>query len=157
MYLAPTCFSSSLPSSGRFLDPPELLEIQIEWVVYHIMCGYMTCVPDCCGSGTTAIRCWYVYGRVTGCHTKYVYLLFTAMEKPLLETLLTDSLALWPSENFDSLIKDAPFSLLNVLCCHLINYISHTSYSSFSSHVSLGLPLLLSSGLLSNICVTVLP
>jgi hypothetical protein len=33
--LAPTCFGSSLPSSGSFLDPSELPEIQIEWVVYH--------------------------------------------------------------------------------------------------------------------------
>jgi hypothetical protein len=40
--LAPTCFGSSLPSSGSFLDPPELIEIQIEWVVYHIMCDYVT-------------------------------------------------------------------------------------------------------------------
>jgi hypothetical protein len=32
--LALTCFGSSLPSSGSFLDPSELLEIQIEWVVY---------------------------------------------------------------------------------------------------------------------------
>jgi hypothetical protein len=45
--LAPTCFSSSLPSSGSFLEPPELLEIRIGWVMYHIMCGYVTCVPDC--------------------------------------------------------------------------------------------------------------
>jgi hypothetical protein len=45
--LAPTCFGSSLPSSGSLLDPPELPEIQIEWVVYHIMCGYVVCVPDC--------------------------------------------------------------------------------------------------------------
>jgi hypothetical protein len=44
--LAPTCFGSSLPSSGSFLDPSELLEIQIEWMVYHIMCGYVTCVSD---------------------------------------------------------------------------------------------------------------
>jgi hypothetical protein len=29
--LAPTCFGSSLPSSGIFLDPSELLEIQIEY------------------------------------------------------------------------------------------------------------------------------
>jgi hypothetical protein len=29
--LAPTCFGSSLPSSGSFLDPSELLEIQISW------------------------------------------------------------------------------------------------------------------------------
>jgi hypothetical protein len=43
----PTCFGSSRPSSGSFLDPPDLLEIQIEWVVYHILCGYVTCVPDC--------------------------------------------------------------------------------------------------------------
>jgi hypothetical protein len=48
--LAPTCFGSSLPSSGNYLDPSELPEIQIEWAVYHIMCGYVTCVPDCRGS-----------------------------------------------------------------------------------------------------------
>jgi hypothetical protein len=45
--LPPTYFSSSLPSSGNFLDPSELLEIQIKWVVCHIICGYMTCVPEC--------------------------------------------------------------------------------------------------------------
>jgi hypothetical protein len=45
--LAPTCFISSLPSSGSFLDPSELLEIQTEWVVYHIICGYVACVPEC--------------------------------------------------------------------------------------------------------------
>jgi hypothetical protein len=28
--LAPKCFGSSLPSSGSFLDPSELLEMQIE-------------------------------------------------------------------------------------------------------------------------------
>jgi hypothetical protein len=33
--LASTCFGSSLPSSWSLLDPPELLEIQIGWVVYH--------------------------------------------------------------------------------------------------------------------------
>jgi hypothetical protein len=32
--LAPKCFGSSLPSSGNFLDPYELFEIQIDWVVY---------------------------------------------------------------------------------------------------------------------------
>jgi hypothetical protein len=48
--LAPTYFGGCLPSSGSFLDPSELLEIQIKWVVYYIMCGYMSCVPDCCGS-----------------------------------------------------------------------------------------------------------
>jgi hypothetical protein len=47
--LAPTCFGSSLPSSGIFLDLSELLEIQIEWVVYNIMCGYVACVPECRG------------------------------------------------------------------------------------------------------------
>jgi hypothetical protein len=46
----PTCFGSSLPSSGSFLDPFELLEIKIEQVAYHIMCGYVACVPDCRGS-----------------------------------------------------------------------------------------------------------
>jgi hypothetical protein len=55
--LAPTCFGSSLPSSRSFLDPPELLEIQIECVVYHIMCGYVACVPNYRGFvETTAIR-----------------------------------------------------------------------------------------------------
>jgi hypothetical protein len=48
--LAPTCFGSSLPSSGSFLDPSEILEIQIELVVYRIMCGYVACVLDCRGS-----------------------------------------------------------------------------------------------------------
>jgi hypothetical protein len=33
--LSPTCFGSSLPSSGNFLGSSELLEIQIEWVVCH--------------------------------------------------------------------------------------------------------------------------
>jgi hypothetical protein len=68
---ASKCFGSSLPSSGSFLDPPELLEIQIDLLVYHIMCCYVTSVSDCCVSaccvsqlsqmvdttdGTTAIR-----------------------------------------------------------------------------------------------------
>jgi hypothetical protein len=48
--LAATCFDSSLPSSWSFLDPSELLEIQIEWVVYHVMCGYVACVPAFRGS-----------------------------------------------------------------------------------------------------------
>jgi hypothetical protein len=48
--LSLTRFGSSLPSSGSFLDPSELLEIQIEWAVYHIMCGYVACVPECRGS-----------------------------------------------------------------------------------------------------------
>jgi hypothetical protein len=34
--LAPTCFGSSLPSSGSILDPSELLEIQIELVISKI-------------------------------------------------------------------------------------------------------------------------
>jgi hypothetical protein len=40
--LAPTCFGSRVPSSGSFLAPPELLEIQIEWVEYHIHTGHVT-------------------------------------------------------------------------------------------------------------------
>jgi hypothetical protein len=41
--LVPTCFGSSLPSSGSLLDPPELLEIQIGWVVSHmcVLCMYV--------------------------------------------------------------------------------------------------------------------
>jgi hypothetical protein len=54
---APTCFDGSPPSSGSFLDPSELLEMQIKYVVYHIMCDYVACVPECCGSvGTTTLR-----------------------------------------------------------------------------------------------------
>jgi hypothetical protein len=34
---APTCFGNSLPSSGGFLDPSDLLEMQIKYMVYHIM------------------------------------------------------------------------------------------------------------------------
>jgi hypothetical protein len=48
--LVTTCFGISLPSSGSFLDPSELTEIQIEWVVYHIMCGYVACVPEHVGA-----------------------------------------------------------------------------------------------------------
>jgi hypothetical protein len=58
--LAPTCFDSSLPSSWSFLDPSELLEIQIDWVVYHIMCGYVACVPDYRGLVVYHIMCGYV-------------------------------------------------------------------------------------------------
>jgi hypothetical protein len=56
--LAPTCFGSSLSSSESFLDPSELLEIQNEWVVYQILCGYVACMPVCRGSacGTTTNR-----------------------------------------------------------------------------------------------------
>jgi hypothetical protein len=42
--LDPTYFGTSLPSSGSLLDPSELLEIQIEYVVYHIMYVYVACV-----------------------------------------------------------------------------------------------------------------
>jgi hypothetical protein len=38
---APTCFGSSLPSSGSFLDPSKLREIQFKWVVFHTMCGLL--------------------------------------------------------------------------------------------------------------------
>jgi hypothetical protein len=48
--LAPTCFGSSLPSSGSLLDPPELREITNGGVVYHITCDYVACVPACRGS-----------------------------------------------------------------------------------------------------------
>jgi hypothetical protein len=50
--LAPTRYGSSLPSSGSFLDLPQLLEIQRGRVVYQITCGYVTCVSDCRGSTT---------------------------------------------------------------------------------------------------------
>jgi hypothetical protein len=35
--LAPTCFGSSLPSSGSFFDQSELLEIQIDWVLQGVV------------------------------------------------------------------------------------------------------------------------
>jgi hypothetical protein len=44
--LAPTCYGSSPPSSGSFLYPSELPEIQIEWVVYHIMCSQLGSTTD---------------------------------------------------------------------------------------------------------------
>jgi hypothetical protein len=55
--LAPTCFSSMLPSSGSFLDPSELLEIQIEWVMYHIMCVIQVTQKDLRGSLMKAGYC----------------------------------------------------------------------------------------------------
>jgi hypothetical protein len=45
---------------------------------------------------------------------------------------------------------------LTALCRHLLTFPSHTSLSTFSSYLNLGLPLLLPSGLLSNIFLTVL-
>jgi hypothetical protein len=36
--LTPTCFGSSLPPSGSFLNPSELLEIPTGWVAYHTLC-----------------------------------------------------------------------------------------------------------------------
>jgi hypothetical protein len=48
--LAATCLGSSLAPSGSFLDPSQLLELQMKWVVYYIMCGYVACVPECRGS-----------------------------------------------------------------------------------------------------------
>jgi hypothetical protein len=59
--LAPTCFGSSLPLSGSFLDPSELPEIQIEWIVYHIMCGYVTCVHT-----VYRIKEWYKSMPIVG-------------------------------------------------------------------------------------------
>jgi hypothetical protein len=47
--LASVHIGSSLPSPGSLLDSSELLEIQIGWLVYHIMCGYVACVLDCRG------------------------------------------------------------------------------------------------------------
>jgi hypothetical protein len=41
---------AALYAAGSFLDPSELLEIQIEWSVYHIMCGYVACVLEYRGS-----------------------------------------------------------------------------------------------------------
>jgi hypothetical protein len=66
--LAPKCFGSSLPSSGSFLDPSELLEIQIEWVVYHIMWGYVACVPDCRGSVCCASQLSAYFYKYKNCY-----------------------------------------------------------------------------------------
>jgi hypothetical protein len=58
-YILPsTYFGSSLPSSGSLLDPSELLEIQFEWVAYHIMCGYVACVTDCGSVYCASQRSW---------------------------------------------------------------------------------------------------
>jgi hypothetical protein len=41
-----------------------LLEIQIDRVVYHIMCGYVTCVLECHGGGRAEIcRSQYIEYR----------------------------------------------------------------------------------------------
>jgi hypothetical protein len=69
--LATTCFGSSLQSSGSLLDPPDLLEIQIIWVVYHT-CGYMTCVPDCHGS-----VCCHTQNHNNPAHRSHNHTLYT--------------------------------------------------------------------------------
>jgi hypothetical protein len=42
LVMAPTRSGIGLSLSGSLLDPPELLEIQIGWVLYHTTCGYVT-------------------------------------------------------------------------------------------------------------------
>jgi hypothetical protein len=64
--LAPTCFGISVQSSGSFLDSSELLKIQIELVIYHIMCGYVACVSECRGS----VCCASQLGSTTAGTTK---------------------------------------------------------------------------------------
>jgi hypothetical protein len=54
--------------AGSLLDPPELLEIQIGWLVCHITCGYVACVPDC----RVPVRCFsqpanYYFVLITTC------------------------------------------------------------------------------------------
>jgi hypothetical protein len=77
--LAPTCFGSSMPSSESVLDPCEVLEIQIEWVVYDIMC---------CPSGTTTLR---HTGHVTS-HALYdtppIRFVFLVTQKDLRNSLM---------------------------------------------------------------------
>jgi hypothetical protein len=77
--LDPTCFAGSLPSSGSILGPFELLEIQIELVVYHIMCGYVTCLPDCRGSvccissnSKDLRRSWWWQATAETCSSQYI-------------------------------------------------------------------------------------
>jgi len=75
--------------------------------------------------------------------------------------LLTHSLTPWlysPLTVSASLIMDVHSSLSTAFCRHLLTFNSCTSFTTFSSHLSLGLPLLLfPSGLLSNTYFTVLP
>jgi hypothetical protein len=47
--LAPTCFDCSLLSSESFWIRLSYMKIQIDLVVYHIMCGYVACVSECHG------------------------------------------------------------------------------------------------------------
>ena len=57
-----------------------------------------------------------------------------------------------------SLNADTHSSLLIVLCHHLLTFICRRTFSASSGHLNLGLPLLLlPSGLLSNIFLTVFP
>jgi hypothetical protein len=42
--LAPTCFGSSLPSSGSFRIRLNYVKIQIDMVVYHIVCLSGLCI-----------------------------------------------------------------------------------------------------------------
>jgi hypothetical protein len=97
--LAPICFGSSLSSSGSFLDPSEFLEIRIEWVVYHIMCGYVVCVLDCRGSvccasqlGTTTLQqTGHVTTRYMIYHPFDLYFQYILQHAVLFDILLTVS------------------------------------------------------------------
>jgi hypothetical protein len=83
--LAPTCFGTSLPLSGSFLNPSDLFEIQIEWVVYHIMCGYVACVLDCRGSVCCASQL-STYKHSVGKHNIYLYTYFEHFLKGVYKT-----------------------------------------------------------------------
>jgi hypothetical protein len=42
-----------MPLSGSSSNTSELLENQTEWLMYQVMCGYVTCVQVCRGT----VRC----------------------------------------------------------------------------------------------------
>jgi hypothetical protein len=66
------------------------------------------------------------------------------------------TLAVCPSMSLGLLVIDAYSSLSTALCHHLLIFISCRSFSTSCSHLSLGLSVLLPSGLLLNIFLTVL-
>jgi hypothetical protein len=83
--LAPTCFGSSLPSSGSFWIRLSYMKIQIDMVVYHIMWLSGLCV----GVSWFSLLCFLA--ECTRCYCKNFFAIKT---KCITNTLVTKSFSL---------------------------------------------------------------
>ena len=104
-------------------------------------------------SETTSLPCMVVYlccicisltveNEMKMCTKVQIFKWFNLSQTSSQFCLLTPRLYS-PLKTLSSLITDAHSSLLTAFWCHLLTFISCRSISTYSSHLSLGLPLLL--------------